>query len=111
MLILFFIYIGYIALAKAASNKPAFHDRCAILAIVGFINIPIIKFSVNFWNSLHQPASIFRVGGPKIHSSMLVPLLIMSGFCLTYYISTLIKKIKLEIVERKIQRVYIRMQN
>lgn len=77
MLILFFVYLGYVAIWQAAS-EPARAARFArILALVGFINIPIIKFSVDWWNSLHQPASIIRADGPTIDAAMLTPLFAM----------------------------------
>ena len=77
MLILLFIYFGYMAIWQAV-QEPARAARFArLLALVGFINIPIIKFSVDWWNSLHQPASILRPDGPSIHSSMLFPLFAM----------------------------------
>ncbi|MEM8936067.1 MAG: heme ABC transporter permease CcmC [Pseudomonadota bacterium] len=77
MLLLFFIYIGYIAVWAAATDTARAARIARILALVGFINIPIVKFSVDWWNTLHQPASILRIGGPTIHPSMLWPLLVM----------------------------------
>ena len=77
MLLLLFIYCGYMAIWQAVS-EPARAARFArILALVGFINIPIIKYSVDWWNSLHQPASILRADGPTIDPSMLTPLFAM----------------------------------
>ncbi len=77
MLILLFIYFGYMAVWQSV-QEPARAARFArLLALVGFINIPIIKFSVDWWNSLHQPASILRPDGPTIHISMLIPLFAM----------------------------------
>ncbi len=77
MLILFFLYIGYIALYKANHNIVLGSKLASILAIVGFINIPIIKFSVEIWHTLHQPASIIRKGGLAIAPSMMAPLMVM----------------------------------
>lgn len=78
VLVLFFIYLGYMAVWQSV-QEPARAARFArILALVGFINIPIIKFSVDWWNSLHQPASILRAGGPSIDQSMLLPLFSMA---------------------------------
>jgi heme exporter protein C len=105
LLILFFFYMGYIALDKASSNKEMGAKNLAILAIVGFINVPIVKFSVNFWNSLHQPASIIRVNGPSIHLSMLKPLLIMAVGCLFYFLMILAVRVKTEILVRKTKRI------
>lgn len=77
MLLLLFIYFGYIAIWQAAPEQARAARFARILALVGFINIPIIKFSVEWWNSLHQPASIIRADGPTIHPSMLWPLMAM----------------------------------
>jgi heme exporter protein C len=75
----------------------------AILALVGVINVPIIKFSVDWWNSLHQPASVIKLSGPTIHSSMLIPLLLMAvGF--TFYFATLVLvRMKSEIMAARIR--------
>jgi heme exporter protein C len=75
--VLFLMYLG----DPAKSAKPV-----AVLTLVGFINIPIIKFSVDWWNTLHQPASVFRMGGPTIDASMLRPLFVMAiGFTLLFF--------------------------
>jgi heme exporter protein C len=81
VLILFFLYLGYMALAEAFDDPARGEKASAVLALVGAINVPIIKFSVDWWNTLHQPASIVRMGGPKIDPAMLWPLGLMSvGF-------------------------------
>ena len=77
VLVLFFLYMGYIALWQAIDNFDKAAKAAAILALVGVINLPIIKFSVEWWNTLHQSASVFRMDGPTIETSMLWPLLIM----------------------------------
>ena len=84
VLVLFFLYLGLIALWQAIEEPARAGRAAAILAIVGFVNVPIIKFSVDWWNTLHQPASVARLGGPAIHASILVPLLVMAAafFCL-----------------------------
>jgi len=74
---LFFQYLGYIALAGAFDDPARGARSASVLALVGAVNIPIIKFSVDWWNTLHQPASVLRVGGPTIAPSMLAPLLVM----------------------------------
>ena len=74
MLVLFFIYISYIAIINSGNNLLRAEKPASVMAIIGFINIPIVKFSVDIWYSLHQPASILKLGGPSIHSSMLLPL-------------------------------------
>ena len=77
VLVLFFVYIGYMAIWQSVQEKHQAARFARIVALVGFINIPIIKFSVDWWNSLHQPASIVRIDGPTIHASMLTPLFAM----------------------------------
>jgi heme exporter protein C len=84
--VLFLMYLGIIALTRAIEDPGKGARAAAILTLVGFINIPIIKFSVDWWNTLHQPASVFRMDGPTIHSSMLWPLLITAlGFTLAFF--------------------------
>ena len=81
MLVLFFFFIGYMALAGGFENRKRGARPAAILALVGAINLPIVKFSVDWWNTLHQPASLLRSGGVAIDASMLWPLLTMfAGF-------------------------------
>ena len=77
VLILFFFYIGYIVFSKSFNDFSKGEKFSSILAIIGLVNLPIIKFSVDYWNTLHQPASISKFGAPSIHIDMLIPLLIM----------------------------------
>lgn len=105
LLVLFLFYLGYIALANSYDNREEGAVNLAALVIIGFINVPIVKFSVTFWNSLHQPASILRKGGPSIHSSMLKPLIFMAVGCLFYFFTIVIIKIKTEILTKKIDRL------
>ncbi|HEX6841653.1 MAG TPA: heme ABC transporter permease [Stellaceae bacterium] len=92
VLVLFFLYLGYIALVHAFDEPVRGARAGAILALVGVVNLPIIKFSVDWWNTLHQPASVFRLGGPTIAASMLWPLLIMAlGFTLLFVTLLLIR--------------------
>jgi len=85
VLVLFFLYLGYIALVNAFDDASRGGRAGSLLALVGVVNLPIIKFSVDWWNTLHQPASVFRRGGPTIDVSMLVPLLVMAfGFALLF---------------------------
>jgi heme exporter protein C len=78
MFILFIMYLGLIALWRTVEDPSRAARAAAILTLVGAINIPIIKYSVDWWNTLHQPASVFRADGPTIHFSMLWPLLVMA---------------------------------
>ena len=105
MLILFFIYIGYMALARYAEHDETTQKTCAILAIIGLINIPIIKFSVDWWATLHQPASVFRMDGPTIDSSMLTPLLIMALAFTFLHITLVLTEIKTMMLAAKIRRL------
>lgn len=77
-LILFFLYIGYMALQDAFEQVERGYKAAAILSLVGVVNIPVIKFSVDWWNTLHQPASVGRLDGPTIAPEMLVPLFLMA---------------------------------
>ena len=77
-LVLFIMYLGLIALVRAIDDPSRSARVAAILTLVGFINIPIIKFSVDWWNTLHQGSSIFAAGGPAIAPSLLWPLLVMA---------------------------------
>lgn len=79
MLVLFLLYLSYIAIANSGNSILRAEKPASVMALIGFVNVPIVKFSVDIWYSLHQPASIIRTGGPSIHSSMLLPLLLM--FC------------------------------
>ncbi|MEO4043733.1 heme ABC transporter permease [Hoeflea sp. CAU 1731] len=76
--VLFLMYLGLIALIRAIPDPSRAVRLTAIVILVGFVNIPIIKFSVEWWNTLHQPASVIRLDGPSIHPSMLYPLLVMA---------------------------------
>lgn len=81
VLLLFLLYLGLLALSRALGDSARAGRAVAVMALVGFVNVPIIKFSVEWWNTAHQPASVLRMGGPAIHSSMMTPLLIMAlGF-------------------------------
>jgi heme exporter protein C len=85
VLVLFFLYLGYIALVNAFDDPSRGGRAGSLLALVGIVNLPIIKFSVDWWNTLHQPASVLRMGGPSIDKSLLIPLFIMAaGFALLF---------------------------
>ncbi len=103
MLVLLFLYLGYMALADAFDDAARGAKAAAILALVGFVNVPIIKFSVDWWNTLHQPASVVKMGGPSIHLSMLAPLLIMVAGFTTFYVAVLIMRMRTEIVTAKLR--------
>jgi heme exporter protein C len=101
VLILFFLYLGFMALQNAFDDPARGERSAAILAIIGFINVPIIKFSVDWWNTLHQPASVVKISGPAIHSSMLIPLFVMGvGFTL-YFCALLLLRMKTLMLARR----------
>ena len=102
-LVLFFLYLGYMALWQAIDDPTRSARAAAILALVGFVNIPIIKFSVDWWNTLHQPASIVRMNGPAIDISILVPLLVMMAAFNVYFVALLLWRIKAEIIARRVR--------
>ncbi|MBP7710561.1 MAG: heme ABC transporter permease [Rickettsiales bacterium] len=101
MLILFFLYLGYIILLDSFDDRQKGEKIAAIISIVGFINVPIIKFSVEYWNSLHQPASILRSGGVAIDPAMLKPLLLMFGVYFSYFVFLSLLRVKTEILFKK----------
>ncbi len=78
MLVLLLLYLGYMALRGAIEDEKLGARAGAILAMAGLINLPVIKFSVDWWNTLHQPASVIRFDGPTIHASKLWPLSVMA---------------------------------
>lgn len=103
VLILFFLYLGYIALVNAFDDPERGSKAGAILLLVGVVNIPIIKFSVDWWNTLHQPASVARMDGPSIDPSMLLPLLLMAGAFKLYFLYLLIVRMRGELIARRIR--------
>ncbi|MGF7157094.1 heme exporter protein C [Bartonella heixiaziensis] len=108
VLILFFIYLAIIMLARAFDNQVKAARATAILTLVGFVNIPIIKFSVNWWNTLHQSASLLRSGGTTIDRAMLWPLITMI-FCFTFmFILLYLMAMRNEINRRHIQILQIK---
>ena len=90
MLVLFFFYLAYIAIINAESNILRAEKPSSVIALLGLINIPIVKFSVKFWHSLHQPDSIITSNGPQIDPSMLLPLILMFISYLLYVIINVI---------------------
>ena len=101
MLILALFYIGFIAAHKFISEEERANKISSIIAIIGLINVPIIKYSVEWWNTLHQPASIKLTGSSTIHSSMLMPLMLMFFVLLLYCALIFLMKYKTEIIRIK----------
>jgi len=103
MLVLFFLYLGYISL-RGAFDDPARGARsAAILALVGFVNVPIIKFSVDWWNTLHQPASVIRMDGPTIHPDMLLPLILMAVAFKLLFVWLVLLKMRAELMAQRVR--------
>ncbi|MDP7548850.1 MAG: heme ABC transporter permease [Alphaproteobacteria bacterium] len=103
VLILFFLYLGYMALWQSIEDDQKAAKAAAVLALVGAVNVPIIKFSVDWWNTLHQPASVLRMDGPAIHPSMLWPLLIMALAFKAYFVALLLARMRMELNLRRIR--------
>ena len=102
MLILFFLYIGYIALADGFDRSERGSKSASVLLLVGVINLPIIKFSVDWWNTLHQGASVMRLDGPSIDPSMLTPLLLMAVAMKCWFIAISLGRMRTLLTERRI---------
>ena len=107
-LVLLFLYFGYMGL-RAGIEDPAKADKAsAVLAVVGVINVPIIKFSVEWWNSLHQTATVMQLGKPKMNGDMLWPLLLMLlGFAL-YFVTVLLIRLRAELLRRERNASWVR---
>jgi len=90
MLVLFLLYVSYIAIVSSGNNFLRAEKPASVMALIGFINVPIVKFSVDIWYSLHQPASVLKMSGPSIHSSMLKPLMMMFLSFILYFVLLLI---------------------
>ena len=103
VLVLFFLYVGYIAVVNGFDDPTRGGRAGAVLALVGVVNLPIIKFSVDWWNTLHQPASVFRMGGPTIDKSMLVPLLIMAIAFMLYFAALLMLRMRTAILASRVR--------
>jgi heme exporter protein C len=103
MLVLFFLYLGHMALMNAFEDQARGYRAAAVLALVGVINVPIIKYSVEWWSTLHQPASVLRLDGPTIEASLLWPLITMAvGFKL-YFVTLLLLRIKSELTAARLR--------
>ncbi len=105
MLILFFVYLGYIALHSAFEDPTKGARAAAILALVGVVNLPIIHFSVDWWNTLHQPATIMKLDRPSIDPSMMAPLFLMFVGFIAYYVLMLTIRVRSDIIARRIRNL------
>jgi heme exporter protein C len=102
-LMLFLLYLGVIALWRTVEDTSRAARAVAILTIVGAIDLPIIKFSVDWWNTLHQGASVFRIGGSTIHPAILVPLLLMAAAFTLLFVTLLLAAMRNEIFRRRVR--------
>jgi len=100
-LILLFLYLGVIGLYGAIDDKRVASKAVAILALVGVVNIPIIHYSVEWWNTLHQGPTVTKMDKPSIHVSMLIPLLLMALSFNVYYLIALILRVRVELLQRE----------
>ena len=108
MLVLLLLYLGLMALRAAIDDPNRAGRAAAVLTLVGFINVPIVKFSVDWWNTLHQPASVFRMGGSTIDGSLLWPLLTCAtGFTLLFLALHMLA-MRTEILRRRVQALEAR---
>ena len=106
--ILFLIYMGHIGIVRSIEDKEKGAKASAILTLLGAFNIPIIKFSVDWWNTLHQPASIIRSGGPSIHIEMLTPLILMALSFMFFYFAFVLINAQSEIYSRRVKSIFLK---
>ena len=104
MLILFCFYLAYIFVWKFMRNFEQANKISSIIGVIGLINLPIIKYSVDWWNTLHQPSSITLTSAPTIHHTMLVPLLIMFIGMIVYSLIIFLMKYKTELMKFKLNK-------
>jgi len=102
-LVLFFLYLGYIALVDAFDDPQRGLRAGSILVLVGVVDLPVIKFSVDWWNTLHQPASLITLSGPKIYASMMVPLTLMILGFIAFFVTVVILRLESELLARRIR--------
>ena len=110
MLILLFLYFGLIALGNAISNRDSAAKACAVLAIVGVINIPIIKYSVEWWNTLHQGATFTLTEKPAMPVEMWAPLLLMVLGFYCFFGAVLLMRMRLEVLKREARASWVKAE-
>jgi heme exporter protein C len=107
-LILLFLYLGYLALVSAIEDKRTAARAGGILILVGVVNIPIIHYSVEWWNTLHQGPTVTKFDKPSIHFSMLVPLLIMALAFQFYYFTLVLIRARTELLDRERRSAWVK---
>ena len=108
VLILFLFYLGYMALRASIDDEAKAARAAAVLGLVGLINLPIVKFSVDWWNTLHQPASLLRADGPSMSAVFLTPLLLMMAAYGALFLAIWLTSIRSEIVRRRVVSIRAR---
>jgi heme exporter protein C len=108
VLVLFLMYLAVIALWRTIDDQGRAARAAAVLTLVGAINVPIIKFSVDWWNTLHQPASVVRLDGPAIHASILIPLLVMTLAFTLLFVTLHLAAMRNEIMRRRVRTMMMR---
>src|SRR5882724_1330122 len=103
VLVLFLMYLGVIALWRTVEDPSRAARAAAVLTLVGAINIPIIKFSVDWWNTLHQGASVLRIGGPTMDRAFLIPLLVMALAFSLLFVTLHLAAMRNEILRRRVR--------
>ena len=107
-LILLFLYLGVIGLHAAIEDRRTAGRASGLFAIVGVVNIPIIHYSVEWWNTLHQGPTVTKLSAPSIHVSMLVPLLLMAVSFKLFYVTVLLRRARTEVLERERNAGWVR---
>jgi heme exporter protein C len=108
VLVLFLFYLGYMALRASIDDEQKAARAAAVLGLVGLINLPIVKFSVDWWNTLHQPASLIRADGPSMSAVFLIPLLTMMAAYVVLFLALWLTAIRTEIVRRRVVAIRAR---
>ena len=108
-LVLLFLYFGYMAVWESVEDRTKAARIAAIVALVGVINLPIIKFSVDWWNTLHQPASLLRSGGSGLHPDMLWPLLLCIFAFYVFFVTVVLWRIQNLIIKRQIRGLQMQL--
>ncbi|MGU9980101.1 heme ABC transporter permease [Phreatobacter sp. HK31-P] len=106
-LVLLIMYLGLMALWRSVDDPGRAGRAAAVLTLVGTVNLPIIKFSVDWWNTLHQPASVFRLGGPTIHPAILTPLLVAAIAFTLLFVTLHLAAMRNEILRRRVRAMQL----
>ncbi|MBW6400137.1 heme ABC transporter permease [Roseomonas sp. HJA6] len=107
VLVLFFLWLGHAALVRAFDDPERGARAGAILALVGFVNVPIVKFSVDWWNTLHQPASVTRMGAPAMHVDILYPLLVCTLGYTLLFAAVVLARTRAAVMERRVRALQL----